>query len=196
MLEWEMGTFSTPMLGLLLFVSLAIFPALLLPSAPSMWITGMTFGYGYGFLLIMAATSLGMSLPYFIGSLFHHKIHVSTLRWFYLLFHFYQKNESRFWSFVNMETTFDTFLAEVAGQMAQEICYYKTSWWRGLVSSVSSCCLTQNFSVSLHCVQLCCCCHKCWLWSLHIWIIGRNSTWSFSHHLQVWSLYFFTTSLA
>ncbi|RWR87559.1 transmembrane protein 64 isoform X1 [Cinnamomum micranthum f. kanehirae] len=81
MLEWEMGTFSTPMLGLLLFISLAIFPALLLPSAPSMWITGMTFGYGYGFLLIMAATSLGMSLPYFIGSLFRHKIHRWLDKW-------------------------------------------------------------------------------------------------------------------
>ncbi|RWR80703.1 transmembrane protein 64 isoform X1 [Cinnamomum micranthum f. kanehirae] len=80
-LDWEMGAFSTPVLGFLLFVSMALFPALLLPSAPSMWIAGMTFGYGYGFLLIMAATSLGMSLPYFIGSLFRRRIHKWLDRW-------------------------------------------------------------------------------------------------------------------
>lgn len=93
MLEWEVEAFSTPELGLLLFISLAIFPALLLPSAPSMWIAGMAFGYGYGFLLIMAATSLGMSLPYFIGSLFHHKIHVGTLCWVLFIVSCFQNNE-------------------------------------------------------------------------------------------------------
>ncbi|KAK1286867.1 hypothetical protein QJS10_CPB20g01563 [Acorus calamus] len=80
-LEWEMTTFSTPVLGFILFASIAVFPALLLPSAPCMWIAGMTFGYGYGFLLIMAGMSLGMSLPYFIGSLFRHKIHRWLERW-------------------------------------------------------------------------------------------------------------------
>ncbi|CAN6466507.1 unnamed protein product [Victoria cruziana] len=46
-LDWEMATFSTPVLGFLLF----------------------------------AWTSLGMSLPYFIGSLFHEKIHRWLERW-------------------------------------------------------------------------------------------------------------------
>ncbi|XP_068651318.1 uncharacterized protein [Aristolochia californica] len=80
-LEWEMSTFSTPVLGFILFTSIAIFPTLLLPSAPSMWLAGMTFGYGYGFLLIMAGTSLGMSLPYFIGSLFQQRIHRWLEKW-------------------------------------------------------------------------------------------------------------------
>ncbi|KAJ6842779.1 uncharacterized protein M6B38_256500 [Iris pallida] len=80
-LNWERTTFSIPVLGLLLFASIAFFPAMLLPSAPSMWIAGMTFGYGYGFLLIMGAAIIGMSLPFFIGSLFQHKIHKWLERW-------------------------------------------------------------------------------------------------------------------
>ncbi|KAK1324336.1 hypothetical protein QJS10_CPA01g02623 [Acorus calamus] len=80
-LDWEIRTFSTPVLGFILFTSIAVFPALLLPSAPSMWIAGITFGYGYGFLLIMAGMILGMSLPYFIGSLFRQKIHRCLERW-------------------------------------------------------------------------------------------------------------------
>lgn len=77
MLNWEMATFSRQTLALLLFASIALFPTLLLPSSPSMWIAGMTFGYGYGFLLIMAGMIIGMSLPFIVGSLFHRKIHVS-----------------------------------------------------------------------------------------------------------------------
>lgn len=80
-LRWEMATFSIPTLGLLLFASIALFPAVLIPSSPSMWVGGMTFGYGYGFLLILAGASIGMSLPYFIGSLFRHKIHKWLERW-------------------------------------------------------------------------------------------------------------------
>ncbi|WOL10606.1 hypothetical protein Cni_G19365 [Canna indica] len=80
-LDWEMATFSKPVLGLLLFASIALFPTMLLPSSPSMWIVGMTFGYGYGFLLIMAGTSIGMSLPFFVGSLFNQKIHRWLERW-------------------------------------------------------------------------------------------------------------------
>lgn len=73
---WERETFSKSMLALLVFSSIAIFPALLLPSTPSMWVAGMTFGYGYGFLLIIGAVAIGVSLPYLIGFLFHHKIQV------------------------------------------------------------------------------------------------------------------------
>ncbi|KAJ6840001.1 uncharacterized protein M6B38_312185 [Iris pallida] len=80
-LNWERMTFSTPVLGLLLFACIAVFPALLLPSAPCMWIAGMTFGYGYGFLLIMGAISVGMSLPFFIGSLLQHRIHTWLEKW-------------------------------------------------------------------------------------------------------------------
>lgn len=73
-INWEMMTFSTPVLAVIIFMSIALFPSLLLPSSPSMWLGGMTFGYGFGFLLIIAAVAVGVSLPYFIGSLFSHKI--------------------------------------------------------------------------------------------------------------------------
>ncbi|KAJ8767628.1 hypothetical protein K2173_018186 [Erythroxylum novogranatense] len=73
-INWETATFSTPVLAVLLFATVALFPLLLLPSTPSMWAVGMTFGYGIGFLLIISAVAVGMSLPFFIGSLFLHKI--------------------------------------------------------------------------------------------------------------------------
>ncbi|KAI4302774.1 hypothetical protein MLD38_038483 [Melastoma candidum] len=73
-LNWETTTFSPPVLAVLVVASLAIFPSLLLPSSPSMWVSGMTFGYGYGFLLCISGMSVGVSIPYFIGSLFYHKI--------------------------------------------------------------------------------------------------------------------------
>ncbi|KAL3647249.1 hypothetical protein CASFOL_008217 [Castilleja foliolosa] len=72
---WEKETFSSSTLALIVFGSLAIFPTLLIPSTPSMWIAGMTFGYGYGFLLIIGAVAIGVTIPYFIGSLFCHRIH-------------------------------------------------------------------------------------------------------------------------
>ncbi|KAM3343752.1 hypothetical protein BC332_00476 [Capsicum chinense] len=73
-LNWETRTFSTPVLAVLVYASVALFPTLLLPSTPSMWVAGMTFGYGYGFLLIIGAVPIGVSLPYFIGHLFRHRI--------------------------------------------------------------------------------------------------------------------------
>ena len=76
-LNWERSSFSTPHLALLVFVTVSLFPTIFLPSTPSMWVAGMTFGYGFGFLLIMPAVIIGVSLPYLVGSLFHHKIQVS-----------------------------------------------------------------------------------------------------------------------
>ncbi|XP_057524474.1 uncharacterized protein LOC130804152 isoform X1 [Amaranthus tricolor] len=73
-LNWERSSFSTPHLALLVFVTVSLFPTIFLPSTPSMWVAGMTFGYGFGFLLIMPAVIIGVSLPYLVGSLFHHKI--------------------------------------------------------------------------------------------------------------------------
>ncbi|CAH9086282.1 unnamed protein product [Cuscuta europaea] len=73
-INWEMKTFSTPVLAVLVFSSVALFPSLLLPSTPSMWAAGMTFGYGYGFLLIIGGAAIGVSLPYFIGYIFRHRI--------------------------------------------------------------------------------------------------------------------------
>ncbi|KAI3727545.1 hypothetical protein L6452_16161 [Arctium lappa] len=73
-LNWETETFTKPVLAVVIFASIALFPTILLPSTPSMWVTGMTFGYGFGFLLIIVGVMVGTSLPYFFGSLFYHKI--------------------------------------------------------------------------------------------------------------------------
>ncbi|KAL5748600.1 hypothetical protein ACOSQ2_025897 [Xanthoceras sorbifolium] len=73
-INWETSTFSAPVLAVLVFASVALFPTLLLPSSPSMWVAGMTFGYGFGFMLIMSGAAVGISLPYFIGSLFLHRL--------------------------------------------------------------------------------------------------------------------------
>ncbi|GAA0151084.1 hypothetical protein LIER_09878 [Lithospermum erythrorhizon] len=74
LLNWEMRTFSNPVLAIIVVTSLAIFPMLILPSTPSMWVAAITFGYGYGFLLTIGGVAIGMSLPYFIGSLLYRKI--------------------------------------------------------------------------------------------------------------------------
>ncbi|KAD4384736.1 hypothetical protein R6Q59_011117 [Mikania micrantha] len=73
-LNWETKTFSKPVLAVLILASVALFPTIFLPSTPSMWVAGMSFGYGYGFLLIIGGVTIGASLPYFLGSLFYHKI--------------------------------------------------------------------------------------------------------------------------
>ncbi|KAI3710938.1 hypothetical protein L2E82_40734 [Cichorium intybus] len=73
-LNWETDTFNKPALAAIIFASVALFPTFLLPSTPSMWVAGMTFGYGLGFLLIIGGVIIGTSLPYFFGSLFYHKI--------------------------------------------------------------------------------------------------------------------------
>ncbi|GJV41389.1 SNARE associated Golgi protein [Tanacetum coccineum] len=62
------------MLALLIFASVAIFPSIFIPSTPSMWVAGMSFGYFLGFLLIICGVSIGASLPYFFGSLLYPKI--------------------------------------------------------------------------------------------------------------------------
>ncbi|KAG5089863.1 hypothetical protein AAZX31_01G199500 [Glycine max] len=73
-IKWETNTFSSPVLAVLLFASIALFPTLILPSSPSMWVAGLKFGYGFGFLLIISAAAVGVSLPFLIGSIFHSKI--------------------------------------------------------------------------------------------------------------------------
>lgn len=74
-MNWERKTFSTGVLGLLVFISIALLPTIFIPTKPSMWVAGMTFGYGYGFLLVTAGLAIGTSIPFFIGKLFYSKIH-------------------------------------------------------------------------------------------------------------------------
>lgn len=73
-MKWEEHAFNAYERVIVIFASLALFPVICLPSTPSMWVAGMTFGYGIGFLLVMAGVAVGASIPYFVGSIFHTKI--------------------------------------------------------------------------------------------------------------------------
>ncbi|MCO5577769.1 hypothetical protein L7F22_031602 [Adiantum nelumboides] len=82
LMEWEASTFSRPVLALILITSLAVLPIFLFPSGPSMWLAGMTFGYGLGFLIIMAGMFVGVSLPFFIARwLFQARIQRWIQKW-------------------------------------------------------------------------------------------------------------------
>ncbi|CAL8998308.1 unnamed protein product [Prunus brigantina] len=80
-LQWEATAFGRPVLALVLVASLALFPVVLIPSGPSMWLAGMIFGYGFGFVIIMVGTTIGMVLPYLIGLFFRDRIHQWLKRW-------------------------------------------------------------------------------------------------------------------
>ncbi|OIT22480.1 PREDICTED: transmembrane protein 64-like isoform X2 [Nicotiana attenuata] len=80
-LQWESTAFGRPVLALVLVASLAFFPVVLLPSGPSMWLAGMIFGYGLGFVIITVGTTIGMILPCLIGLLFRDRIHQWLKRW-------------------------------------------------------------------------------------------------------------------
>lgn len=86
MMEWEATAFGRPVLAIVLVASLALFPVFLIPSGPSMWLAGMIFGYGLGFVIIMVGTTIGMVLPYLIGLLFRDRIHVILFFFSFLLF--------------------------------------------------------------------------------------------------------------
>ncbi|CBI29603.3 unnamed protein product, partial [Vitis vinifera] len=79
-MHWEATAFGRPVLAFVLVASLALFPVLLIPSGPSMWLAGMIFGYGLGFVIIMIGTTIGMVLPYLIGLLFRDRIHTGWRR--------------------------------------------------------------------------------------------------------------------
>nr|CAD1833771.1 unnamed protein product [Ananas comosus var. bracteatus] len=80
-MQWEATAFGRPVLALVLIASLALFPVILVPSGPSMWLAGMIFGYGLGFVIIMVGTTIGMILPFWIGSLFRDRIHAWLKKW-------------------------------------------------------------------------------------------------------------------
>ncbi|KAF4377103.1 hypothetical protein CsatB_023403 [Cannabis sativa] len=80
-MQWEATAFGRPVLAIVLVASLALFPVFLIPSGPSMWLAGMIFGYGLGFVIIMVGTTIGMVLPYLIGLLFRERIHQWLNRW-------------------------------------------------------------------------------------------------------------------
>ncbi|GKV12948.1 hypothetical protein SLEP1_g24031 [Rubroshorea leprosula] len=73
-IEWGQNRFNAMELSIIVFASLATFPVICLPSTPSIWIAGMAFGYGNGFLLVMSGVAIGVSLPYLVGSFLRNKI--------------------------------------------------------------------------------------------------------------------------
>ncbi|KAL0012943.1 hypothetical protein SO802_000012 [Lithocarpus litseifolius] len=81
LMQWEATAFGRPVLALVLVASLAFFPVFLIPSGPSMWLSGMIFGYGLGFVITMVGTTIGMILSYLIGLLFRDRIHKWLKRW-------------------------------------------------------------------------------------------------------------------
>ncbi|XAR56206.1 hypothetical protein NMG60_11036588 [Bertholletia excelsa] len=80
-MKWEATALGRPVLAIVLVASLAFFPVFLIPSGPSMWLAGMIFGYGIGFVIIMVGTTIGMTLTYLIGLLFREQIHQWLKRW-------------------------------------------------------------------------------------------------------------------
>ncbi|KAM5574151.1 TVP38/TMEM64 family membrane protein slr0305 [Rosa sericea] len=80
-MRWEATAFGRPVLAIVLVASLALFPVFLIPSGPSMWLAGMIFGYGFGFVIIMVGTTIGMILPYLIGLYFRDRIHQWLKKW-------------------------------------------------------------------------------------------------------------------
>ena len=81
-------------------------------------------------------------------------------------------------------------ITEMVGEVAKESSYCQISWWRGLVSSIPSCYITQDFPLPIYCFQLCSCGYECKILSLHMWISGGDGAWDISNHLQVWILSF------
>lgn len=73
-INWETETISRERLAIIIYAALVTFPIVMLPSTPAMWLAGMSFGYGIGFVLVMAGVTVGMTLPYIIGCLFREQI--------------------------------------------------------------------------------------------------------------------------
>ncbi|RVW32605.1 hypothetical protein CK203_076472 [Vitis vinifera] len=74
LIKWLAVHFSPLELVAAIFASLALFPAALLESAPSLWIAGIVFGYELGFLIIIPGIAVGVTLPYFIAYPLRSKI--------------------------------------------------------------------------------------------------------------------------
>lgn len=74
-LEWADTTLSKPLLVLVIISSLTILPIFLAPSSPLIWLAGISFGYFWGYVLVIVGMSLGMSITYVIGRrLLHDRV--------------------------------------------------------------------------------------------------------------------------
>ncbi|KAH0910531.1 hypothetical protein HID58_033852 [Brassica napus] len=73
-IKWEMRTFTHPVIGLLVFTTVALLPVILFLSLPSMWVAGITFGFGYGLLLTYPAIAIAAG-----GGTWFHQFRAVTL---------------------------------------------------------------------------------------------------------------------
>eukprot|EP00897_Mesotaenium_endlicherianum_P008978 jgi/Mesen1/8108/ME000435S07289 len=78
LMQWEAQHLSKPLVALVALASMALFPAVLLPVGPFMWLAGIVFGYAGGVLLILVGCFFGMTLPYFLG---HWLLHRRVQAW-------------------------------------------------------------------------------------------------------------------
>ncbi|KAJ0603286.1 putative BRO1 domain-containing protein BROX [Helianthus annuus] len=62
-LNWETETFCKPVLDVLIFATMALFPTIFLLSTPLVWVAGICFGYGFKFVLIIGVAIGGMCEP-------------------------------------------------------------------------------------------------------------------------------------
>ena len=181
LIKWERATLTPLVLACILFTTVALFPSIILPSTPSMWVAGMTFGYGYGFLLIMSAVAIGVSLPYLIGSLIHHKIQVSTLCCCGRFLHIVHKRLVPEFLYLILSRTWIGLVRKIPKECISD----KISRWGRLVWSISSCGIDKNISFPLHHIQLLCCCNQCKIWTLYLRVHIGNGTRCFGGHLHV-----------
>ncbi|KAL6009005.1 hypothetical protein ACLOJK_022232 [Asimina triloba] len=71
-MQWEATAFGRPALALILIASLALFPVILMPSGPSMWLAGMIFGVSpfpytiFNYAIVVTDMKFG---PYICGSI-------------------------------------------------------------------------------------------------------------------------------
>jgi len=105
-MEWESTAFGRPVLVVVLIASLAIFPIVFIPSGPSMWLSGMIFGYGLGFVIIMVGTTIGMVLPYMIGCSFQDRINEWLKKWPQQVAIIRQAGEGSWWDQFRVVTLF------------------------------------------------------------------------------------------
>lgn len=76
-MEWEEHNLSRPLLAFVAVACMSLFPIVMLPTGPSMWLLGIVFNYFWGFCFIMIGAFFGQSLPYAFGHwLMHDRVQV------------------------------------------------------------------------------------------------------------------------
>eukprot|EP00899_Mesostigma_viride_P018891 jgi/Mesvir1/27002/Mv20709-RA.1 len=66
-LDWSSRVFTRAQLALLLMALMTLLPLIWPFSAPVLWVTAMTFGWGWGALLLTLGTAGGMALPFLVA---------------------------------------------------------------------------------------------------------------------------------